>query len=66
VRQWQTPENSVSVPEIASRQHFYPILSLNKDTGEIQKPYSMYVSGVRAYVGAKARVPPANQEERAP
>ena len=62
VRQWQSPEQSESVPEIASRQHFYPILSLNKDAGDIQKSYLMYVSGVRAYVGTKAGVPPAKQE----
>lgn len=64
VQQWQTPEHCESVPEIASRQHFYPILSLNKDVGEIQKSYFMYVSGVRAYAGTNTCVSSAKREAR--
>ena len=48
-QQWQTPANSNSVPRIAARQHFYPILSMWRIEKGTHKPYSMYVSGVRAY-----------------
>jgi hypothetical protein len=40
--------NDSSVPAIASKQHFYPIIGCQ--THGANKPYSMYVSGVRAYV----------------
>ena len=56
-QKWQTPVNSGSVPEIAARQHFYPILSVwRQDKGD-HKSYSMYVSGVRAYVPADPTLP---------
>lgn len=58
-QQWQTPVNSKSVPEIAARQHFYPILSVWRQDKGTHKPYSMYVRGVRAYVGTNACVLPA-------
>lgn len=51
-KRWQTPENSESVPEIATRQHFYPILSVWRVDQGTHKSYTAYVSGVRAYVGA--------------
>ena len=54
-QKWQTPVNSSSVPEIAARQHFYPILSVWRQDKGTHKAYTMYVSGVRAYV------PPANR-----
>ena len=50
-KKWQTPVNSEAVPEIATRQHFYPILSVWRQDKKPHKPYSMIVSGVRAYVG---------------
>ena len=49
-QQWQTPTNSSSVPRIAARQHFYPILSVWRIDKGAHKSYSMVVSGVRAYV----------------
>ena len=60
-KKWQTPVNSKSVPHIAAQQHFYPILSVWRQDKGTHKPYSMYVSGVRAYAGTKACAPPANQ-----
>jgi hypothetical protein len=48
-QEWQTPVNCKSVPEIAARQHFYPILSVWRLDKGVHKTYTMYVSGVRAY-----------------
>jgi hypothetical protein len=55
VEQWQTPVNSSSVPAIAAQQLFYPILSAQHHGADL--PYSMYVSGVRAYVPAGTGLP---------
>jgi len=44
----QMSAGSPHVPDIAAKQHFYLILSAQSH-GK-QKPYSMFVSGVRAYV----------------
>jgi hypothetical protein len=61
-QKWQTPVNSSSVPEIAVRQHFYPILSVWRQDKGVHKPYTMYVSGVRAYAAPVTGVrPPATQ-----
>lgn len=49
-QEWQTPVNCKSVPEIAARQHFYPILSVWRIDKGTHTPYTLYVSGVRAYV----------------
>ena len=49
-KQWQTPPNSSSVPEIAAKQHFYPILSVWRHKKGPRRSYTMYVSRVRAYV----------------
>lgn len=53
VKRWQTPVNCSSVPTIAAQQHFYPILSLWRTDTTPHKSYTMYVSGVRAYVPAQ-------------
>ena len=58
-KKWQTPENSEAVPAIALEQHYYPILSVWRQDKEPHKPYSMHVSGVRAYVGTKTCAPAA-------
>jgi len=52
VQKWQTAVNSSSVPMIAAQQHFYAILSLWRTDGISHKAYTMYVSGVRAYIPA--------------
>ena len=54
-QQWQTPVNSSSVPRIGARQHFYPILSTWRIEKGTHKTYSMFVSGVRAYVPPTAK-----------
>ena len=44
------PHQLQRVPEIATRQHYYPILSVwRQDQGE-RKSYTMCISAVRAYV----------------
>lgn len=46
------------VPAIAPQQHFYLILSAQSFGANV--PYTMYVSGVRAYVPPMGSGPPAN------
>jgi len=45
------------VPAVAANQHFYLIVSAQSRGA--QKPYSMFVSGVRAYVPPTSALPPA-------
>ena len=56
-KKWQTPVDCSSVPEIAPEQHFYPILSVWRVDKGVHEPYSMYVSGVRAYIPPHAPLP---------
>ncbi|MCX7009689.1 MAG: hypothetical protein NTY53_21015 [Kiritimatiellaeota bacterium] len=56
-QEWQTAVNSKSVPEVAAKQHFYPILSVWRQDKAPHKSYSMFVSGVRAYMPPTATRP---------
>jgi len=49
------------VPEVGAKQHFYLIISAQSHGA--QKPYSMFVSGVRAYVPPSSTLPAAPAEE---
>jgi len=47
------------VPEVGARQHFYLLISAQSHGKKI--PYTLYVSGVRAYVDQNSPLPPARK-----
>ena len=53
----QMSAGSPYVPDIAAKQHFYLIVSAQSHGAK--KPYSMFVSGVRAYVPPSSTLPAA-------